>query len=145
MFTVITLFLPTRRTGPAGFSSPVSISRPGAIVAGNVKIGNDSSLQNYTIVTGYGTPEDLSGLVRIGNGVRIGAHGMIIGGDHRFSDPSMPIHKQGIEPMPITICDDVWIGGNVNIIAGVTIGSGSAGPLRQGPCGDPLCHSAHYG
>jgi len=102
-----------------------SVVSPGAVVAGNVKIGNDSSVQNYTIVIGYGTPDDPSGLVRIGNGVRIGAHGMIIGGNHRFSDPSIPIHKQGMEPKPITICDDVWIGGNVNIIAGVTIGSGS--------------------
>lgn len=101
-----------------------SLVSPGAVVAGNVKIGNDSSVQNYTIVVGYGTPENPAGLVRIGNGVRIGAHCMIIGGNHRFSDPSTPIHKQGIEPKPIMICDDVWIGGNVNIIAGVTIGSG---------------------
>lgn len=101
-----------------------SMVSPGAVVAGNVKIGNDSSVQNYTIVVGYGTPENPAGLVRIGNGVRIGAHCMIIGGNHRFSDPSTPIHKQGIEPKPIVICDDVWIGGNVNIIAGVTIGSG---------------------
>ena len=101
-----------------------SMVSPGAVVAGNVKIGNDSSVQNYTIVVGYGTPENPAGLVRIGSGVRIGAHCMIIGGNHRFSDPSTPIHKQGIEPKPIVICDDVWIGGNVNIIAGVTIGSG---------------------
>ena len=101
-----------------------SMVSPGAVVAGNVKIGNDSSVQNYTIVVGYGTPENPAGLVRIGNGVRIGAHCMIIGGNHRFGDVSKPIHQQGIEPKPIVICDDVWIGGNVNIIAGVTIGSG---------------------
>ena len=101
-----------------------SMVSPGAVVAGNVKIGNDSSVQNYTIVVGYGTPENPAGLVRIGNGVRIGAHCMIIGGNHRFSDPSTPIHKQGIEPKPIVICDDVWIGGRVNIMAGVTIGHG---------------------
>ena len=101
-----------------------SMVSPGAVVAGNVKIGNDSSVQNYTIVVGYGTPDDPAGLVRIGNGVRIGAHCMIIGGNHRFGDVSKPIHQQGIEPKPIVICDDVWIGGNVNIIAGVTIGSG---------------------
>ena len=101
-----------------------SMVSAGAVVAGNVKIGNDSSVQNYTIVVGYGTPENPAGLVRIGNGVRIGAHCMIIGGNHRFGAVSKPIHKQGIEPKPIVICDDVWIGGNVNIIAGVTIGSG---------------------
>ena len=67
-----------------------SMVSPGAVVAGNVKIGNDSSVQNYTIVVGYGTPDDPAGLVRIGNGVRIGAHCMIIGGNHRFSDPSTP-------------------------------------------------------
>lgn len=97
----------------------------GAVIAGNVEIGSDSSVQNYTVVVGYGTPEDPAGLVRIGNDVRIGAHCMIVGGNHRFDDPSKPIRTQGIEAAPITIEDDVWIGGNVNIIAGVTIGHGS--------------------
>jgi len=101
-----------------------SMVSAGAIIAGNVTIGIDSSVQNYTIVVGYGSQGDTTGTVKIGNGVRIGAHGMIIAGNHRFNDVSKPIREQGIEPKPIVICDDVWIGGNVNVLAGVTIGSG---------------------
>lgn len=102
-----------------------SVISPGAILQGNVKIGSDSSVQNYTVIVGYGTPGEASGLISIGNGVRIAAHCMIIAGNHRFEDTSKPIHGQGIEPKPIVIEDDVWIGGSVNIIAGVTIGHGS--------------------
>ena len=79
----------------------------------------------HAIIVGYGEPGDTSGLVSIGNGVRIAAHCMIVAGNHRFEDTSKPIHGQGIEPKPITIGDDVWIGGSVNIMAGVTIGHGS--------------------
>lgn len=104
---------------------PDSMVCSGAAVQGNVKIGRDSSVQNYAIIVGYGEPGDTSGLVSIGNGVRIAAHCMIVAGNHRFEDTSKPIHGQGIEPKPITIGDDVWIGGSVNIMAGVTIGHGS--------------------
>ncbi|MBO4648431.1 MAG: acetyltransferase [Lentisphaeria bacterium] len=112
------------RSGTIEIGSRSQISA-GAVIAGNVKIGDDSSVQNYTIVVGYGQPNDPAGLVSIGNGVRIAAHCMLVAGNHGFGDPSSPIYEQKIEPRPIMICDDVWIGGNVNIIAGVTIGSGS--------------------
>lgn len=92
----------------------------GAMIEGEVAIGDDSSIQNYTIVVGYP-----GGAVRIGNQVRIAAHTMIVAANHVFADPERPIHKQGLHPEPITIEDDVWIGGNVFITAGVTIGSGS--------------------
>ncbi|MBO4490105.1 MAG: acetyltransferase [Lentisphaeria bacterium] len=101
-----------------------SLVAAGAIIAGNVKIGQDSSVQNYTVIVGYGTQENPVGQIRIGNGVRIAAHCMIVGGNHRFDDPEKPIREQGIEPKPIVIEDDVWIGGRVNIMAGVTIGHG---------------------
>lgn len=101
-----------------------SVISHGAIIAGNVRIGSDSSVQNYTLVVGYGAPDNPAGLVQIGNDVRIAAHCMLIAGNHRFSDTTKPIREQGIEPKPIVIGDDVWIGGNVNIIAGVTIGAG---------------------
>ena len=98
-----------------------SIVAPGAMIQGNVRIGNDSSVQAYTIVVGYRE----EGLVRIGSGVRIAAHTMIVAANHVFDNPDIPIHKQGVRPAPITIEDDVWIGGQVFITAGVTIGHGS--------------------
>jgi acetyltransferase-like isoleucine patch superfamily enzyme len=92
----------------------------GAQIQGNIDIGDDSSVQAYSVLVGY-----KDGQIKIGNGVRIAPHCMIIAANHIFSDTSKPIHKQGLEGKDIKIEDDVWIGGNVNITAGVTIGSGS--------------------
>ncbi|MBK1857180.1 hypothetical protein JIN80_02845 [Cerasicoccus arenae] len=50
---------------------------------------------------------------------------MMIAANHIFDDPGKPIHGQGLQQMPIIVEDDVWIGGRVNLTAGVTIGSGS--------------------
>lgn len=98
-----------------------SIIAPGAMIQGNVRIGDDSSVQAYTVIVGYGE----EGIVRIGSGVRIASHTMIVAANHVFDDPDVPIHKQGVRPAAITIEDDVWIGGQVFLTAGVTIGRGS--------------------
>ena len=45
--------------------------------------------------------------------------------DHRFSDASVPIRKQGIATAPVRIEDDCWIGEKASIMRGVTIGRGS--------------------
>ena len=97
----------------------------GAAVQGNVRFGANCSVQPYTIITGYGNADDPSGRITIGDGVRIASHGMIIAANHNFSDPEKPIHTQGLTFAPITIEDDVWIGGRVSIMAGVRIGKGS--------------------
>jgi acetyltransferase-like isoleucine patch superfamily enzyme len=102
-----------------------SMINTGAMIQGNVRIGKDSSVQNYTIIVGYGKPEDSSGLVRIGNGVRIAAHCFMVAANHNFDDPEKPIFRQGLSCKPIVIEDNVWIAARVNIIAGVTIGQGS--------------------
>lgn len=115
---------PDARVNPRGGRIEIgehSLLASGAMVQGEVSIGDDSSVQNYTIIVG--TPG--GGPIRIGNGVRIAAHTMIVAANHVFADPALPIHKQGTNPEPITIEDDVWIGGNVFITAGVVIGTGS--------------------
>jgi acetyltransferase-like isoleucine patch superfamily enzyme len=101
-----------------------SVISLGAVVQGNVTIGNDSSIQANGIVIGYGGASR-AGQVTIGSYVRIGPCVMIIAGNHVFRDPEKPIHLQGMDLAPIVIEDDVWIGGRVNITAGVTIGRGS--------------------
>ncbi|MDQ8194656.1 acyltransferase [Coraliomargarita sp. SDUM461004] len=97
----------------------------GAIIQGNVRFGDHCSVQPYTILTGTGTRENPIGQITIGNYVRIASHGMMIAANHNFSDPKKPIHHQGLTLGPITIEDDVWIGGRVNITAGTTIAHGS--------------------
>ena len=93
---------------------------PGAIMQGDISIGNNSSVQAYCNIVGY-----KGGEIKIGNFVRIAAYTVIIGANHRFDDPDIPICKQGMAPAPIVIEDNVWIGARVSVIAGVTIGEGS--------------------
>ncbi len=96
----------------------------GAIVQGNVHMGDHCSIQAYSIVIGSGKRENPTGQIRIGNYVRIAPHVMMIATNHVFADPDRPIHGQGMKDEPITIEDDVWVGGRVTITAGVTIGRG---------------------
>ncbi len=61
--------------------------------------------------------------IRIGNHVFLGPHVQLYAATHPL-DPDM--RKQGLEnAFPITIEDDVWIGGNTVINVGVTIGRGT--------------------
>ena len=96
-----------------------------AVLQGNIQIGENTSVQYNTLMTGYGKPGNSKGLIKIGNNVRIAPNVMMISANHVFENPDIPIREQGMEVKPITIEDDVWVAGRVNIIAGVTIGKGS--------------------
>lgn len=62
--------------------------------------------------------------VRIGNRTMIGANAQFYTPQH----PIMPEERDGLDgaewASPITIGDDVWVGGGVIILGGVTIGDG---------------------
>ena len=45
--------------------------------------------------------------------------------NHNFSDTETSIKSQGVNQKGITVEDDCWIGSNVTILDGVTIGRGS--------------------
>lgn len=63
------------------------------------------------------------GGITIGNNVLIGPHVGIYTPEHAF-DPML--RAQGYEiSRPVVICDNVWIGGGVSILGGVTIGENS--------------------
>jgi len=102
-----------------------SVVAAGVLLQGNVAVGRKSSIQAYANIVGYGGPDEESGRITIGNGVRIASHTIMIAGNHRFEDMTRPIHQQGMRLAPIVIEDDVWIAARVNIMAGVTIGTGS--------------------
>ncbi len=99
---------------------PRSSVAAGACVQGQVTIGENCSVQMYTILCGYP-----SAGITIGNNVRIAAHTMMVSGNHRFQDRKTPICKQGLDCKPIVIEDDVWVASRVNIMAGVRVGRGS--------------------
>ncbi|MGL4852001.1 MAG: acyltransferase [Phocaeicola sp.] len=80
---------------------------------GKVQIGN------YTRI---GLHNTLIGPVSIGNHVNI-AQGVVLSGmNHNYQDLSCRIDEQGVSTNLITIGDDVWIGANCTITAGITIG-----------------------
>lgn len=80
---------------------------------GEIVIGNHTRI---------GLHNTIIGPVRIGSQVNL-AQGVVVSGlNHNYQDATRPISEQGVSTSPITIKDDVWIGANAVIAAGVTIG-----------------------
>lgn len=69
-----------------------------------------------------GLRNTLIGPVQIGSHVMTAQNVVMSGLNHCFEDATRLICKQGVSTNPIVIADDVWIGANVSILAGVTIG-----------------------
>ena len=82
----------------------------------NIHIGSDfTGNHNLTIL-------DIRE-VRIGDHVMIGPHTLITTVSHPLSAEERRSYHAWAKP--VTICNDVWIGGNVTILPGVTIGEGA--------------------
>lgn len=115
---------PEARINPRGSQLTIgarSTVAPGACIQGPVTIGEDCTVQIYSVLVGVRD----GGPITIGNQVHIAPHVMMFAASHKFADTDIPICKQGVEAAPITIEDDVWVAGNVVITAGVRIGHGS--------------------
>ena len=118
------LIHPEARINPRGAKLVIgarSSVAPGACIQGAVTIGEDCTVQAYSVLVGLSG----GGGISIGDGVRIAPHVMVFAANHVFSDTSVPIFRQGVDKAPIIIEDDVWIAGQVMITAGVRIGGGS--------------------
>jgi carbonic anhydrase/acetyltransferase-like protein (isoleucine patch superfamily) len=87
-----------------------------ALVRGDVEFGAHCTVNPYVMI---------SGMVRCGDGVRIASHASIVGFNHGFDDPNVPIHTQKHESLGIVIGDDVWIGANAVVLDGVAVGNGA--------------------
>ena len=88
----------------------------GAMFNANVSVGDYSDL---------GVRCQMNGPVTIGNYVMMGPDCLIYTQNHKFDDLSLPMQQSGFsEVKPVTIGNDVWIGGRVIILPGVTIGDG---------------------
>ena len=66
-----------------------------------------------------------SGKIQIGDNVMIGPKCSMFAENHNFSQKSKNIKFQGVNQKGIRIKDNCWIGSNVIILDGVTIGTGS--------------------
>lgn len=64
--------------------------------------------------------------VRVGRYVMFGPEVAIVGADHRFDQPGVPMIFSGRpEPVETVVEDDVWIGARAIIVAGVRIERGA--------------------
>ena len=66
-----------------------------------------------------------SGKITIGKNVMFGPKCSLFAENHNFSSTETSIKSQGVNQKGITVEDDCWIGSNVVILDGVTIGKGS--------------------
>lgn len=80
---------------------------------GDIIIGSESLV---------GIGNTIIGPVHIGRNVNLAQNITISGLNHNFTDVTKTINKQGVSTSPVFIDDDVWIGANTVILAGVTIG-----------------------
>ncbi len=80
---------------------------------GDLIIGSNSRI---------GVGNTVIGPVWIGDYVQIGQHVLISGLNHKYENIDITIAEQGIEVSPVKINNNVWIGANAVILAGITIG-----------------------
>lgn len=83
-----------------------------------ITIGKNCFIGEFNVIRGQGG-------VHIGNDVYTGPMVQLVAVNHVYQDPALPIREQGITAQGIVIEDDVWLGANVTVVDGVTIGRGS--------------------
>ena len=88
--------------------------KKGAEISPNSRVGNNSEL---------GTRSLIQANVTIGDNVIMGPDIKIYSRNHKSSRIDLPIQEQGKEYLNTKIGNDVWIGANVIILAGVTVGN----------------------
>ena len=122
------------RTAGASFAETAYVAAEAAIFTSHLVLGEQSWIAGHALVRGdvelgahctINAYAMISGRVRCGDGVRIASHVTIVGFNHGFDDPGVPIHTQKHESRGIVIGDDVWIGANAVVLDGVTIGNGA--------------------
>lgn len=110
------------------------ISPLAAVQAERLVMGSGSYIAGHAYVTGslvmganctINTASVVRGEITMGHSVRIGAHTSILAFNHTITDPDKEVFRQPISQRGIIIGDDVWIGSQVVILDGVTIGDKS--------------------
>jgi len=83
-----------------------------------IAIGRNCFLGEFNVIRGQGG-------VTIGNDVYTGPMVQLVAVNHVYNSLDCPIREQGITAKGIVIEDDVWLGANVTVVDGVTVGRGS--------------------
>ncbi len=84
----------------------------------HIVIDENAYIGPYVIICGTGN-------IKIGKNCLIAPHCGIFANNHIFADPTLTIEQQGVTRQGIIIEDDCWLGHNVTVLDGVTIGKGS--------------------
>jgi acetyltransferase-like isoleucine patch superfamily enzyme len=84
----------------------------------NLVMGTDVSIHHHSYISAEG------GLT-IGNNVSIGHRCSILTTEHAYADKSTAIKFQPVIGKPVHISDNVWLGANVTILAGVSLEPGT--------------------
>lgn len=124
------------------FSTIGEFSHLDGLATNGIILGSNSSVGPYSKIRSTMSLKNLGVGVSIGNNVGIGGWlylggwgGISIGDDtiigerltvhsdkHLFEDESLLIRHQGVQAEPVVVGKNCWIGSNVTILGGVTIG-----------------------
>jgi acetyltransferase-like isoleucine patch superfamily enzyme len=100
----------------------------------NFVLGEDSTIEDFCTVNNgvgdiiigkrsrIGMSNVLIGPISIGNDVIMAQNIVMSGLNHGYEDITLPPHNQPVTKKQITLEDEVWIGANSVVLAGVTIG-----------------------
>ncbi len=92
-----------------------------AVTCSNIYLGN-----NVVIRPGSFMMADSNGGIYIEDDVLVGSGVHMYVANHRFNDVNIPIYYQGhTESKTITIKRGAWLGANVILLSGVTVGANS--------------------
>lgn len=76
--------------------------------------------------SGIGLDCVIMGPATLGENVMMGPRCLLVSWSHVTEDLDSPMSQQGMTPAdPINVEDDVWIGGHVVVLPGVTVGTGA--------------------
>ena len=100
-------------------------------------LGTESTIEDFSAInngvgdviigdrTRIGLCNTIIGPVIVGHDVRLAQNIVVSGLNHNYAEIDQPIHAQGVSTKPVVIGDESWIGANVVIVPGVTIGKHS--------------------
>ncbi len=86
--------------------------------SGKILIGEHVHIGRNSYISGIGE-------VEIGKDSMLGPNVTLNSGNHNFTDVNIPMRRQGAQLGKITIENDVWLGANVCVVPGATIGKGA--------------------
>ncbi|MCK5161920.1 MAG: acyltransferase [Candidatus Aureabacteria bacterium] len=86
----------------------------------NISLGKNSHINQYCCVWASENSK-----IVMGDNLLMGPGVKVFSSNHTFKDVNIPMNIQSYQEKDIIIGDNVWLGANVVVVAGVKIGDGS--------------------